>query len=180
MTKNDPILAATREVLALALTEMRGCIEGLSPEALNWRPGAEDTNSLAVLAAHSLGATRSWLARAMGASLPRRDRDAEFEAAATDAAAVLTAFDVMARECSALLELPAPRDWGTIAGYILEHLNDERTWMSVADGTGHVTTGGDRLHEVASAWALMHALEHLREHEGQMFLTRQLWDQRGA
>jgi hypothetical protein len=31
---------------------------------------------------------------------------------------------------------------------------------------------------VSAAWALLHALEHLREHEGQLFLTRQLWDQR--
>jgi hypothetical protein len=33
---------------------------------------------------------------------------------------------------------------------------------------------------VLAGWALLHALEHLREHEGQMFLTRQLWDQRAA
>jgi hypothetical protein len=28
-----------------------------------------------------------------------------------------------------------------------------------------------------AAWALMHALEHLREHLGHMALTRQLWEQ---
>ena len=31
---------------------------------------------------------------------------------------------------------------------------------------------------VTAGWALFDALEHLREHEGQMFLTRQLWDLR--
>jgi len=29
--------------------------------------------------------------------------------------------------------------------------------------------------DAPAAWALLHALEHLREHVGQMLLTRQLW-----
>ena len=32
--------------------------------------------------------------------------------------------------------------------------------------------------EQSAAWALVHALEHLREHSGQIGLTRQVWEQR--
>jgi DinB superfamily len=101
MTTNDGVLAAAQGVLALALTEMRRCIEDGSPDALNWRPGRNDTNSLAVLVVHSLASTRSWLARAMGAPLPLRDRASEFATTATDPEALLAHFDEMSHECTA-------------------------------------------------------------------------------
>lgn len=96
MAADDPMLAAAREVLELAITEMRGCIEGASPDALNWRPGGDDTNTIAVLAVHSLTSTRSWLSVALGAALPARDRPSEFVATAADAGALLVRFDEMA------------------------------------------------------------------------------------
>ena len=161
MTVHDPILAAAREVLELAFTEMRGCIEGGSPDALNWRPGGDDTNSLAVLAVHSLGSTRSWLSVALGAPRPDRDRDAEFATNARDAASLLAHFDQVAGDCTALVAGAANIDWSALV-------------------TTHARPGGDAKTEVLASWALIHALEHLREHEGQMFLTRQLWDQRAA
>jgi hypothetical protein len=34
--------------------------------------------------------------------------------------------------------------------------------------------------EVSSAWALIHAVEHLREHLGQAWLTRQLGERRSG
>jgi uncharacterized damage-inducible protein DinB len=176
---NDPMLTAAQVVLDLALTEMRGCIEGASPEALNWRPGGDDTNSLAVLAVHSLGSTRSWLSRATGAQPPPRDRDAEFAATATDTEALLALFDEVARDCTALLARPTAVDWGAIVGYIVDSPDGERTWVSeVVARTTRPDSSSSK--EVRAAWALLHALEHLREHEGQMSLTRQLWDRRAA
>ena len=161
MTERDPFLAAAREVLALALTEMRGCIEGASTEALNWRPGGDDTNSIAVLAVHAVGSTRTWLSIALGAPLPERDRAAEFLATADGAQTLLERFDAIARDCTVLLEAAVEIDWRALRA-------------------AHSRPGADAPRNVLAAWALIHALEHLREHEGQMFLTRQLWDQGAA
>jgi uncharacterized damage-inducible protein DinB len=160
MPESDPILIAAQHVLARSLEEMRRSIAGASAEALNWRPGGDDTNSPAVLTVHALSSTRSWLSVATGAPLPERDRDAEFVAEAMDAASLLAFFDTMALGCTALLEPGEPVDWSTT----------RRTHPRPDDRPEHVSAG----------WALLHALEHLREHEGQLFLTRQLWDQRSS
>ncbi len=169
---NDPILVAAQEVLALALTEMRGCIEGASPEALNWRPGGDDTNSLAVLVVHALASTRGWLCRATAAPTPPRDRDAEFIARAADATALLVHFDEIARDCTELLDQPTAVDWGAMLEDIERAPDGFRFRVPPSPPDRNSPTG------VLAGWALIHALEHLREHEGQMFLTRQLWDQR--
>jgi hypothetical protein len=159
MPAADPILTAARHVLTRSLEEMRHGIAGASPEALNWRPGGEGTNSPAVLVVHALSSTRSWLSVATGAPLPDRDRDTEFLATTTNEASLLSFFDAMGLECGALLEPAAPIDWSAM----------RRT---------HARPSPDQPEQVSAAWALLHALEHLREHEGQLFLTRQLWDQR--
>ncbi len=152
MSSNDPILAASREILELALVDMCACVDAASVDALNWRPAGDDTNSIAVLAVHSLHSTRSWLSVAVGASLPKRERAAEFVASASDAAALVATVDAMKRDCMALLDGAKGGDWSVMRKYDAE--------------------------EVTAAWALLHALEHLREHVGQMLLTRQLWDAR--
>jgi uncharacterized damage-inducible protein DinB len=161
MANEDPMLAAAREVLSLALDEMRGCIAGASEEALNWQPGGEGTNSLAVLIVHALSSTRSWLSVATGAPLPARDRDAEFVATASDAGELSAHLDAVGAECDALLRPAEAIDWSTM----------RRTHARPRPGAPE---------QVTAAWALMHALEHLREHEGQLFLTRQLWDMRAG
>ena len=159
MDTNDPMLAAGREVLKFAIAEIRGSIEGASAEALNWRPGDDETNSIAVLAVHAMSSTRSGLSVALGATLPLRDRDAEFTVTAGDAGGALARFDELATECRALIETSATVDWAAMRAT-------------------HPRPRADAPSQVPAAWAFIHALEHLREHEGQMFLTRQLWDQR--
>ncbi|MDP9236919.1 MAG: DinB family protein [Chloroflexota bacterium] len=155
---SDPWIAAAREVADLAFSDMRECIAGAPPDALNWRPRADETNSIAVLAVHSLASTRSWLAVALGAPRPERDRPSEFVATAADAAALLAFVDEMAAHCTRLFAAAADIDW-----------NAERKTSA---------RPGDKLERVQAAWALMHAMEHLREHVGQMLLTRQLADAR--
>jgi uncharacterized damage-inducible protein DinB len=153
----DPLIAAGREILEQALSDMRGCIAGAPPQALNWQPTGDDTNSLAVLAMHSLHSTRSWLSVALGAPLPGRDRPSEFRATAEDVAALLATIDGIERDCVMLLDDAVAPDWAAA----------QQTHPRPAeDGPSHV----------AAAWAFLHALEHLREHVGQMLLTRQLWD----
>lgn len=156
---DDPFVMAAREALDDALGDVRASIEGAPAAALNWRPAGDDTNSIAVLGVHAMSSTRSWLAVAMGAPLPPRDRDSEFRATQEDAGALLSFVDAMRADCIALLELPAPDDWG------------------IARKT-HARPAPDAPDHVAAAWALLHALEHLREHAGQLMLTRQLWDAR--
>jgi len=142
----DPLLAAGNATVRRTLAEMRQTVAEFPPEALNWKPAGEDTNSVAVLATHSLHSTHSWLSTALGEPLPDRDRDSEFRVNADDPAALIDLFD---REPT--------MDWGTI----------RRT---------HTRPDASDAIEVPAAWALLHAIEHLREHLGQMQLTRQLWD----
>ena len=172
MTAEDPILLAAREVLASALTAIRECVESAPMDALDWQPGGDDTSTIAILAAHSLASTRSWLARATGAPRPHRNRDDEFAVAGVDAAALLVTFDEIARDCTALLAQPVSVDWNAIVPDV------ERIPDGMQLRTSAMPPERGSPEAVLAGWALIHALEHLREHQGQMFLTRQLWDRR--
>ncbi len=152
----DPILTSARAVLRAARDDMRAAIDGLSTDALNWRPTPDDTNSIAVLAIHSLTSTRHWLSVAVDEPLPSRDRDAEFEASARKPAELLHFVDSATAVCLALVDKGRTVDWSALRDH----------WDPGRD---------DKLF---AAWALLHALEHLREHVGQISLTRQLWEQR--
>ena len=154
---SDPLIAAAREIVITALSDIRACVEGASPGALNWRPASGETNSIAVLAAHALGSTRSWISIAVGAPLPLRNRTAEFEATTEGADALAELVDEIGRDCLRLLNAAGALDWA-------------------APRATHVRPTSDLASEVPAAWALMHALEHMREHVGQMQLTRQLAD----
>jgi hypothetical protein len=155
----DPLLAAARELLDGSCAGIGRAIEGAPTEALNWRPAGEDTNAIAVLTVHALHSTRWWLSVATGADAPERDRPSEFEATATDSADLLALVDRMAEACRGLLAAGAPFDPG-------------------ARRTSRPSYGPPE--EVTGAWAVLHALEHLREHVAQLQLTRQLWDARGG
>jgi hypothetical protein len=150
----DPTIVAARDILHDSLDELRKALDGCTSEDLNRRAGGQDTNSLAVVATHALGSTRSWLSLAMNAPLPERDRDAEFLVVVQDRASFLATFDQLAGECRSLLETEVPFEAG-------------RT------GTAPWRTYGSE-EPVTAAWALLHALEHLREHVGHAQLTRQL------
>ncbi len=152
----DATIEAARDVLRDSLSELRAAIDGCSVEQLNRRPGGDDTNGPAVLATHALYSTRSWLSLATGADPPHRDRPAEFQVVVDDAGAFMSWFDATAQECRTLLDTAAdPFDPSRIG---------TATWRP-----------DDLAHEpVTAAWALMHALAHLREHVGHTQLTRQL------
>lgn len=152
----DVFTGSARHILDAAAGDMRAAIEGVSPEALNRRPGGDDTNSLAVLAVHAMSSTREWLSVAVGAPLPERDRDSEFLATMPDATSLLTFIESMRAECGRLLAGAGDIDWSA----------NSPTWRPDADDPA----------EVQAAWALLHAISHLREHTGQMGLTRQLLD----
>jgi uncharacterized damage-inducible protein DinB len=159
MSATDPFIDGARDLFIQTMDDLRPHLEGIPPEALNWRPGDDDTNSIAVLAVHAMASTRSWLSVAVGAPLPDRDRPMEFRATAEDASALLAHVTDMERQCDGLLEHAEDVDWSAM----------RRTHPRPRPGAEETVSG---------AWALLHALEHLREHAGQIALTRQLWDQR--
>ena len=152
----DRILQAARAILRTARDDMRTSIDGLPPEAINWTPPAPDTNSIAVLTHHSMLSTRQWFTVAVNETLPDRDRSSEFEVEYTDAASLIAMLDKTAEECLALISKDRSVDWSTV----YDHWNPEQDL------------------KVSAVWAVMHALEHLREHVAVIALTRQLWDAR--
>src|SRR3972149_6998960 len=107
----DPVLASARYLVGESLKELRASVEGLPVEALNWRPASDATNSIAVLATHTVYAPRLWLRRAMGAPLPERDRDSEFRASVDDSAALLRLVDEFSKDCLAVLQSAEEVDW---------------------------------------------------------------------
>ncbi len=155
----DSITPSARFVLRESLGELRAAVEGVPAEALNWRPAGEETNSIAVLATHVLLSTRSWLAIAVGAPLPERDRPSEFLVTEEDPLALLRLVDEMSAECTVLLRDAGEVDWSA-----------KRKIDALAWDPGVM--------EVPAAFAILHALEHLGQHVAHCSLTRQLWESR--
>ncbi len=153
----DRILEAARKLVGDSLEELRASVDGLPLEALNWRP-APGVNSIAIIVAHTMGATRLWLNLAVGAPLPERDRDAEFRTSASDAPSFAKTFEEMAAECLEALNSVGEVDWSA---------------MRATQGRG-----GDAPAEVPAAYAIIHVTEHLRGHVDQVSLMRALWDAR--
>ena len=56
-------------------------LEGLDEHQLNWRPPADNANSLYVLAVHTVANVEEAIFQALGGAPVARDRDAEFAAA---------------------------------------------------------------------------------------------------
>jgi hypothetical protein len=151
----DALLEAARPTLDGSLRELRKAIDGLDAEALNTSPAGPDANALAVIAVHALASTHSWLALATDSPLPPRDRPREFETRVEDAAGFLASVDRTAEACRALLARA-------------DSIDPART------GTAPWRSGAAAEEPVTAAWALLHALDHLREHVGHAQLTRQL------
>ncbi len=156
MTATDPTLEAARTFVDGSLDSMRTAIAGASADALNRHPAGEDTNAVAVLVVHAVNSTRWWLSIALGAPIPDRDRPSEFLTRVADAGELLAVFDPIAADCRALLDTDVTFEPGAIREVPRE---DE---------------------QVTAAWALMHAVEHLREHVAHAELTRQLFGARGV
>jgi uncharacterized damage-inducible protein DinB len=74
--------------IASSLDRLLDCVVGMSEADLSWRPGARGANSLAVLAVHTLGNLEENLLGTLCGREVRRDREAEFHAAAVSAAAL--------------------------------------------------------------------------------------------
>jgi hypothetical protein len=146
----DVFIAGVRQTLEESLDEIRRGVADLSVDELNARPAGGETNSVAVIVAHALGATMSWLSLGFGKDLPPRDRDAEFRTVADGGFAQWTESRIAA--CLAVL--------------------DGATWDAARMGTPNWNS---RLsHPHSAAYAVAHALAHLGEHVGHLHMTREL------
>ena len=144
-----------------ALEDLRKSVDGLPGVALNWKPGGDETNSIAVLVTHVLSSTRMWFSVAVGVELPDRDRDSEFRVTEDDTGKLLAHIDDMSAQIMGLL--------GT---------KDEIDWS--ANRKTHLRPDPSLPDYVPAAFGLLHAIEHLGEHVAHVSLTRQLWEERGA
>jgi uncharacterized damage-inducible protein DinB len=131
--------------------EIIKALNGLPAEALDWIPGP-DMNSLSVIVTHLTGAERYWIGDVAAQEPIGRDRDAEFKVYGQDTVFLKKRLDD---------NLEYARN--VLSKFTLEDLNATRK-----------AGGGET---VTVAWALLHALEHSTLHQGQIELTRQLWEQ---
>lgn len=133
----------------VSLARLRACVEGLTAEQLNWRPPASDANSIAVLAAHTMGNIRQNVI-GVACGLPDdRDRDAEFVSRTDDPAILIRRADELYGEIeTALADLPADQ--------LDEHVEHPHR--------------GPTTHRQALLVAARHSVEHI----GQMELTRDM------
>jgi hypothetical protein len=154
---SDALLDATRLLLDDSFLTVLAQLEGPA-EALNWRPDAPESNSLAGISMHALRSARSWLLVARGTPLTSRERRAEFGALVVDPESFRVEARALVDECMMLLEtIPQPFD-------------------AVVLRRSHQRRDPNLAHEMTAAWALLHVVDHLREHVGQMMLTRSLWE----
>lgn len=126
-------------------------LDGPDADALNWTPTGEGTNSLFVLATHCIGSEHGWMFEILGRGEPTRNRPAEFLARGDDLTALREQYARVAQETETLL-----------AARTLDDLTTMRTRTPYGD--------------VSERWIILHVIAHYSEHLGQMFLTRQLWE----
>lgn len=142
----EPLADALIERFEAHHARLRKAIAGLDGTSLE-RVLAPDTSSIAVIVTHVMGSELGWLHAAAGRPYSR-DRAAEFRARG---------------KSSADLEATIERTAGAMPDLVR---------AAIAGGLATMRKSGER--EVSAAWALVHALDHLTEHVGQLELTRQL------
>ena len=143
----DPLIAAIERILA--------CLDGLDAEGLNWRPPAPLTNSLYVLAFHTMGSAEAAIIGELGGQPVERDRDAEFTVSG---------------------ESPEPlyARWEALQPRLRETL----TRLTAADM--EKTVHHRRFGAMTGRNFLIISAQHPAEHVGHAELTRQLLEASGA
>lgn len=81
---NSSEIAAFWGTISSTLDRFAGVVAGCTVEELNWRPPAPDTNSIYVLAVHTLANARQNLLSVLCGHDDRRNRDEEFVQAADE------------------------------------------------------------------------------------------------
>lgn len=148
-----PALAEMRDRLLEEVERVLSAAEGLNATELSWTPSTNGTNSLLVLAAHTVGAAERHVVRTVGGGVATGTRDEEFVVRG-DMAPIRARWDAVRRRIVETIDdlppgrlddaVPKPSRIGTIHG------------------------------------VLVHAIAHAAEHAGQAELTRDLIKERDA
>lgn len=149
-----PEVKAYLDTLDELRSQVANMIKDLPADGLNWRPslpdGADQTNSLIVLAVHVAGAEHGWIAETLGSFPKTRVRDAEFTYVATSPTEALDRLSKVADETRSVL-----------VDFTAEKLDG----MQEKDGR-----------PVPVRWMIHHIIYHYSLHIGHMQLTYQLWN----
>lgn len=132
-------------------TKIFETLEGAPREAWNWMPTGDETNSLFVLAKHCIGSEHGWIFEILGRGQQTRVRSAEFVARGEAPDDLRAEFQRVANETRKVL------------GALTE---DELVTARFRESHGQVSV----------RWIILHVIEHFSEHLGQMYLTKQLWE----
>jgi uncharacterized damage-inducible protein DinB len=128
-------------------------IEEIDDTLFNWSPGHE-FNSIAILLRHLAGSERWWIGEAIGGIPSRRQREAEF------------VHDAPSRD-DVLREIQESRA-------ITRRALTDLTMQDMQAETAPTVTRGKPPRRPTKLWALLHYLEHLSYHRGQVLLLRNL------
>ena len=150
---SNPEIELYIEELAALRAEMLKHCDGLSEEALNWKPPIQDTNSLYQLITHVTGSDAFWLLYIVGGIAVQRDRAAEFMASGADLSAIRAQIESNAARSNEVLRKLSADDLARV----------HETNLDAHDGR----------------WCIMHIIEHWSRHVGHAELTRQLWEAMG-
>ncbi len=136
-----------RDRLIREIDRVIGASDGLSAAQLAWTPGAKGTNSLLIIAAHTVGAAERHILVNIAGRKPSGTREEEFEAKADIAG-------VRAR-------------WETVKRGIVDVLDNLPPGRLDDDLVGPVSTRSVQA-------MIIHAIAHAAEHAGQAELTRDI------
>ena len=146
---SSPEVALHYEFITEAIDRIVETHEGLTTSELNRRPPAPETNSVFLLAVHTIANAREAILQILGDKEVNRDRDAEFAAVADGT------------------WLPSS-DWPAQKQELLSTMQ-QWTCEKLAETVEHPRRGPETAREV-----LLSTATHAREHTGHAELTRQL------
>ena len=154
-----PTHAGALQITKESLAFLRAAIDEVPESALEWKP-LPNANSLAVLVAHSVSATRFFLRAGSGmvgsiAEYRATERAAAFKTTGVSKADLLALIDAFGPEAAAIVENGTE---GHLSATVSMPTNDG---LQVPDRNGAAT--------------LMAAIGHLREHVGHVQLMHDLW-----
>jgi hypothetical protein len=142
-------LSAYQSELERMYSDLVELLQLCDTNAVNWRPPVDETNSIAEMVSHLVGATGRWLSHAAGNRIAG-DREAEFRAHAN------------------------PDD---LVALVEQARSDARAWfadLENIDPAAIRSATPEYGPDLSVAWCIQHALGHAFEHWGQIQLTRQL------
>ncbi len=141
------------DVLEETWSNLLRAVEEIDEALFQWSPGPE-FNSIAILLRHLAGSERWWIGEAIGDVPSNRERKTEFAHNTPSRADILRAVE----------------ESRAITRRVLQNL----TMQDLQAETTPTVTRGKPPVRPTKLWALLHCLEHLGYHSGQVLMLRNL------